>query len=335
MEQVQDAVRAFTLPLWNVYAFFVTYANLDGWRPDGQSANLPTVDQDGGLPEALPYTDLDRWLRSELHALVSEVTAALEGYDVPGATRPLQAFVDDLSKWYLRRSRRRFWKDAAAQDALADKQVAYRTLYEVLVTLSKVLAPTMPFLAEALYQNLVRSFDREAPISVHLTDWPQVDPQAIDLGLNAKMRLVMKLASLGHAARAQAGIKVRQPLAEAAFWLVAPEEAAVLEGMADLLADELNVKKVRVLDSAGEAVSYRLKPLPKQLGSKYQSQYPKVREAIEKLEPDEAAARLIGGEAVQIRVDDMTLDITPEEVEVHLDAHAGLAVASEVLIWLR
>ncbi len=155
---VGEVVRNFTLTLWNTYSFFVTYANLDGWtpRPERQT------------PE---YSPLDRWLRSALHTLVRDVTEALETYDVLGATRPIEAFVDQLSNWYLRRSRRRFWKS----ESDADKQAAYATLYEALVTLSKLLAPTMPFLAEELYQNLVRTMDADAPVSVHLADWPEFD----------------------------------------------------------------------------------------------------------------------------------------------------------------
>jgi isoleucyl-tRNA synthetase len=331
MDLVQDAIRAFTLPLWNVYAFFVTYANLDGWTPPEQVVELTYSDEapePHGLPD-LPFTNLDLWLHSELHALVSEVTAALERYDVPGATRPLQAFVDDLSKWYLRRSRRRFWRGNPSGEVDADKQSAYATLYEALVTLSRLLAPVLPFLAEALYQNLVRSVDDGAPLSVHLTDWPRVNQGAIDLGLNAEMRLVMKLASLGHAARAQAGIKVRQPLAQAAFWTGLTEGEGALDRLGDLLADELNVKAVRVLDSASEAISYQLKPLPRQLGSKYQSLFPEVSAAIEALDPERAAHALLAGESLQVDVEGNTLEILPEEVEVRLEALPGLAVASE------
>jgi isoleucyl-tRNA synthetase len=207
VELVGEVIRNFTLTLWNVYSFFVTYANLDGWKP-------PTP----GSP-SWQFTDLDRWLLSELQALVLEVTQAFETYDVPGATRPIQNFVDLLSRWYLRRSRRRFWKNGTD----ADKQAAYAALYETLVTLSKLLAPSMPFLADELYQNLVifGSGTEEAsaalPESVHLAAWPQVNQALLDEKLNRDIRLVMKLASLGHGARSQAGIKVRQPLAQAAF----------------------------------------------------------------------------------------------------------------------
>jgi isoleucyl-tRNA synthetase len=256
---------------------------------------------------------------------VREVTQALETYDVTGATRPVQTFVDNLSKWYLRRSRRRFWKS----ESDADKQSAYATLYETLVTLSKLLAPTMPFLAEALYQNLVRSFDPAAPESVHLAEWPAFDEAAIDERLNHDMELVMTLASLGHASRNNANIKVRQPLAEVDFSIANPSDARVLEQYADLLSDELNVKVVRLLGSAGEAVDYTIKPLPKQLGQKYKGNFPKVAKAIAAADAEAAARRLLEGKPMQVVVEGITLDIQPDEVEVRADARSGLVVASE------
>ena len=319
VDLVGQVVREFTLTLWNVYSFFVTYANLDGWKPKRDDSSPLTP------PPLTPGPELDRWLLSELHTLVREVTQALETYDVNGATRPIQGFVDNLSKWYLRRSRRRFWK--SAHDA--DKEAAYATLYETLVTLSRLLAPTMPFLAEALHQNLVRSVDPQADESVHLTDWPKVDERRIDPALNEEMRLVMKLASLGHAARNQAAIKVRQPLAEVAFAVSRPEEGGALKNFADLLADELNVKLVRPLGSAGEAVSYSLKPLSKQLGQKYKGLFPKVSQAILGLEPEAAGRSLLAGRSVRVSVEGITLDIQPDEVEVRSEARSGLVVASE------
>ncbi|MGB5843284.1 MAG: DUF5915 domain-containing protein, partial [Anaerolineales bacterium] len=249
----------------------------------------------------------------------------LESYDVLGATRPIQNFVDTLSKWYLRRSRRRFWKS----ESDSDKETAYATLYQALTTLSKLLAPSMPFLAEELYQNLVPSVDRTAPESVHLVDWPTYDEKLIDEKLNADMRLVMRFASLGHSARNQAAIKVRQPLAEASFSVGSMKETQALEEYAHILADELNVKKISVMSSAGEAVSYTLNPLPKQLGQKYKSGFPEVRKAILALEPEEAAQRLLSGDSVSVSVGDDTLEILPDEVEVRAEARSGLVVASD------
>ncbi len=311
VDLVGEVVRNFTLTLWNVYSFFVTYANLDEWKPD---------------PKSKPqYSDLDRWLRSSLHALVRDVTDAMERYDVPGVTRPVEVFVNDLSKWYLRRSRRRFWKS----ESDADKHAAYATLYEALLTVAKLLAPTMPFLADELYQNLARGVDAGAPESVHMADWPQYDAAAINEALNSEMALVMRLASLGHAARNKAAIKVRQPLAMASFSTGMAQDAKAVERYAELLADELNVKQVGTLESTGEAVSYTLNPLPMQLGSKYKGDFPKVREALLKLDAAEAAGKLQAGEPVQVKVNGKTLDILPEEVEVRGEAKTGLTVAQD------
>ena len=308
---VSEVVRTFTLTLWNTYSFFVTYANLDGWKPEP------------GAPPA--YSPLDRWLRSSLHALVRDVTHALENYDVQGATRPIQSFVDDLSNWYLRRSRRRFWKS----ESDLDKQAAYATLYEALLTLSKLLAPTMPFMAEELYQNLVRSGNPDAPESVHLCDWPQYDPAAIDEDFNRDMAVVMKLVSVGHSARNKANRKVRQPLAEAAFSIGSLEERKALEKYADLIEDELNVKHVRALDAASEAVAYSLNPQPKQLGQKYGSRFPAIRQALLALDAEAPARKLMNGQPVTVDVQGESLEILPEEVEVRAQAKEGFAVASE------
>ena len=212
-DMVTDIVRSFTLTLWNVYSFFVTYANLD----------KPEVKEN-----FQPVNELDKWLLSSLNSLVRDVTNAYEVYDVPGATRPIEAFVENLSTWYLRRSRRRFWKS----ESDSDKQAAYNTLYTTLVTLSKLLAPAMPFLAEEIYQNLVRSNNLNAAESVHLADWPIPLEYLIDESLNTDMALVMKMVSLGHSARQKANRKVRQPLAEVAFSLRNAEEKKAIESYA-------------------------------------------------------------------------------------------------------
>ena len=308
---VEDVVKNLTLTLWNVYSFFVTYANLDGWKP-GESVEVE-------------YNSLDLWLRSSLHALVRDVTEAMDTYDVPGATRPIEEFINTLSKWYLRRSRRRFWKS----DSDADKNAAYSTLYETLTTISQLLAPTMPFLAEELYQNLVLSVEPDAFMSVHMTDWPVHDPAVIDQQLNQDMGLVMRLVSLGHAARNKAELKVRQPLSEVAFSVGSAQEAKVIEAYADVFAEELNVKKVSALGAAGEAVEYRLNPLPRQLGMKYQNKFPAVRKALLALDPAKAAEALLSEQSLSVEVDGEVFEILPEEVEVRVDAKSGLTVAQE------
>jgi isoleucyl-tRNA synthetase len=308
---VAEVIRNFTLTLWNTYSFFVTYARLDGWLPD---------------PNAKPaYNDLDKWLLSALNALVRDVTDAFEHYDVTGATRPVETFVNHLSTWYLRRSRRRFWKTESDED----KKAAYATLYHALVTVSKLLSPTMPFLADELYLNLVKSLDENSKESVHLTSWPENDPAMINEELNAEMDLIMKLASLGHAARNKANRKVRQPLQEVAYSLSNKSEKRIVTKYADILADELNVKHVRTLDTEGEAVSFSLNPLPKQLGQKYGKDFPAIRKGILEISAETAARKLLAGQSFTVEVNGNSYEILPEEVEVRAQAKAGFAVASE------
>jgi isoleucyl-tRNA synthetase len=304
-------IRNFTLTLWNTYTFFVTYANLDGWKPN--------------LNAAVEYSSLDKWLLAELHLLVKEVTAAFESYDVLGATRPIEVFVDHLSNWFLRRSRRRFWKT----ESDADKDAAYATLYESLVTISHLLAPTMPFISEELYRNLVLTVSHDAPKSVHLADWPDYEEACIDKKLISEMNLVMKLVSLGHAARNKSGLKVRQPLQEVAFTVSNFDDPSSIEKYAELLQDELNVKKVRLLSAASEAAAYELMPLPKQLGQKYKESFPQVRAAILRIEPERAAKLLMNGEAIKVEAAGKEYEILPDEVEVRLQAKEGFSVASE------
>lgn len=308
---VSEVVRTFILTLWNTYSFFVTYANLDGWKPNPG--------------EKIEYDPLDLWLRSALHTLVRDVTKAYEEYDVIGATRPIEAFVDQLSNWFLRRSRRRFWKT----ESDTDKKAAYATLYEALTVLSKLLAPTMPFLAEDIYQNLVREMDPDQPESVHLAKWPVYDAVVINEKLNREMTLVMKLASIGHAARNKANRKVRQPLAEAAFSVGNLEEEKVVEAYAEILKDELNVKSIRTLSKASEVVAFTLNPLPKQLGQKYGSEFPAIRKEILAMEAESTAQKLLAGENLNFNIEKKSFEILPEEVEVRVQAKEGFAVSSE------
>ncbi|MCZ7550410.1 MAG: isoleucine--tRNA ligase [Anaerolineales bacterium] len=310
-ELVGSVVRDFTLLLWNVYSFFVTYANLDKWKPEAQ-ANLR-------------YSSLDQWLLSELNVLVREVTAGYEEYEVTRATRPIQEFVEKLSTWYLRRSRRRFWKS----ESDSDKQAAYSTLYAALVTVAKLLAPAMPFLADELYQNLVRSADEDAPESIHLARWPETDVSRIDETLNRDMATVMKLVSLGHSARQKANRKVRQPLSEAAFSVGNVSERKAVEVFAELIADELNVKRVRLLDSSTEAVAHTIKPLPKQLGQKYGNRFPAIQKAILAMDAESAARTLMDGSPLKVEAGGETFEVLDDEVEVKAVAKEGFAVAEE------
>ncbi|MFC2068138.1 isoleucine--tRNA ligase [Chloroflexota bacterium] len=234
-KMVSEIARRFLLTLWNVYSFFVTYANIDQFTP-GSRKSLPD------LPE------LDRWIISELNQLIVDVDKALDGYNPTDAGRKLENFVDELSNWYVRRSRRRFWKS----ENDADKLAAYLTLYQCLVILSKLLAPLAPFLAEELYQNLVRSTSPDEPDSVHLTDFPVADTNHIDEQLVADTRLVMKVASLGRAARSQAGIKIRQPLDRVVVSVASSQEQSSLERLKHQILDELNVKEMQFADDISQ-----------------------------------------------------------------------------------
>ncbi|MGD8752555.1 MAG: isoleucine--tRNA ligase [Anaerolineales bacterium] len=321
-ELVGRVITQFVQTLWNVYAFFVTHANLVGWEPPPPTPakSGKRLEAPGGLQDQV----LDRWLLAELHTLIRDVTTAYETYDVLRATRPIQSFVEKLSHWYLRHSRQRYRISAADPDI----ESAYTSLYRTLVALSKLLAPAAPFTAEALYQNLVASADPQAPQSVHLCDWPIFDPDLIDQNLIIEMDLVMELASLGHAARDKAGIKMRQPLSEAAFVVGNAQEAGVVEVHADLLKEELNVKRVSILQSVRQAFRYILRPIPGELGSKYKDRYPLVRDAILGLDQQAAAHKLLDGEPIEVLVRSKFLEISPQEVQVIAKDRDGLSTAA-------
>ncbi|MHA2066794.1 MAG: DUF5915 domain-containing protein, partial [Candidatus Thorarchaeota archaeon] len=306
--------RHFLIPLWNVYSFFVTYALIDGWVPREDAKLSPSL--------------LDRWILSRMNEVNRDVTDYLESYEPNMATAAVDRFIDHLSNWYLRRSRRRFWAEAGSSaESDADKNAAYDTLYRVLVNLSRLLAPFVPFLSEVMHQNLARGMDSGAPESVHHCDWPLSD--SIDEVLNAEMALVLRLVSLGHAARNKGNRKLRQPLSEIAFSIGLDKERDVVMRYAELLGDELNVKSVRLLDVTAEVISYQLKPLPKQLGQKYGSRFPAIRDAILDLDPQQASTQLQSGQSVEVKVNGEKFEILLDEVEVIVEAKEGFSTASE------
>ncbi len=239
-QMVAETMRGDLLTLWNIYSFFVLYANIDHFVPQEGEKNLS-------------FSHLDNWIISELNRLIADVTKASDNYDFTSAARRAGNFVDELSNWYVRRGRRRFWK--SEEDA--DKLAAYNTLYQCLVTLSKLLAPLVPFIAEEIYRNLICSTDQQAPESVHLTDFPLANEAKIDDRLDGEVRLAMKIASLGRAARAKAGIKVRQPLAKAIITLTQESERGALQKSAADVMDEINVKELEfVKDTLSEDMPY-------------------------------------------------------------------------------
>ena len=254
-----EEVRRFFLPLWNTYSFFVTYARLDGWTPDGT---------DGA---AAARTLLDRWILSRLDALTGEVRAALDGYDAQRACRAIEAFVDGLSNWYVRRNRRRFWKGELDDD----KRAAYETLHRVLVDLARLLAPFVPHLSDAMWQNLVVAVQPEAPDSVHLADFPDLRERVRDEALEASVALARKAVALGRTARAASDLRTRQPLAAARVKLPASAggrlsaAASTAEQLTREVLDELNVKELQVLSDESEMVERTLYPLLPVIGPRH------------------------------------------------------------------
>ncbi len=235
-KQVDEVSRRFLSTLWNVYSFFVMYANIDKYLPAAGALPAPEAFR----PSLLAEAELDSWILSELNQLVADVSAALDDYSPTDAGRKIESFVDGLSNWYVRRSRRRFWKSENDTDKLS----AYNTLYTCLVTLARLMAPFTPFLADELYRNLVRSAFTDAPESVHLADFPSPDASKIDKQLADDNRLAMKVCSMGRAARSKAGIKVRQPLETLYIGVSSDWEKRAMERLKPLVLDELNVKEL-------------------------------------------------------------------------------------------
>jgi len=312
-----DVRRRFLLPLWNVYAFFVQYANAEKWTPStpvGQVGNLSYRRQVANL------SYLDRWINARLQVLIRDMTARLEDFDAAGATQAAEAFVDDLSNWYVRRSRRRFWEG---------RPEALETLYNVLTTLIKLFAPVIPFVTEVMYQNLVRTVNPAAPESVHHQDWPQADETQIDQALLDDMALAMRLVALGRAARGSASIKLRQPLATAILALRDPAEKPRVERLADVIRDELNVKTLEFVTNEGALVEYRVRPVLPVLGPKYGQRVPRIRATMATLPAAEVAHKVRSGQPVEVHIDGETVRLEPGEVEVLASAKPGFAVAEE------
>ncbi len=310
---VSESIRRFLLTMWNTYSFFVTYANLD--QPD--------------LNLAVPVAErplIDRWLVARMNALVRDITEMMDKYEVTGPARAIENFVDDLSNWYVRLNRRRFWKSESDSDKLA----AYQTLYEALVTVSKLAAPFIPFISETMYRNLALSVDPAARESVHLCDWPTFDAALIDEALLSDTATVIKVVSLGRAARSAAKLKVRQPLLEV---LVKPREAA--EGASLLrfkqqLMEELNVKDVQLVVDGADIMSYNVKANFKLLGPKLGKRLGEVQKALGQLDGSAVNASIKAGQTLSITLENgQSLELAPEEVLVEAKHKEGYAVIED------
>ncbi len=319
--RADETRRRFLIPLWNVYSFFVTYANLDNWEPSSQF----TIHN-------AQLAELDRWILARLNQVIARVTDRMEEYDPYGATLALEPLLDDLTNWYVRRSRRRFWKS----EHDADKEAAYATLYHVLVTLSKLLAPVVPFVTEVMYQNLVRSgaadnmADENACESVHHCPWPEADEDAVDQELLGQMELAMQIATLGRSARSTSGIKLRQPLARARVYAGAGP-VGLTPSLAELVTDELNVKELEFVAEEAALVEYEIGLLPNLLGPKHGPRFPLLRRAVAEADAEALARRFEAGLSTLVELDDEgpPVELLPEEVDVRIQGREGYALAED------
>ena len=299
---VQEGQRKFMGTLWNTYAFFVLYANIDQF--DATKYELEY--------EKLPV--MDKWLLSKMNSMVKSVDENLADYRIPEAARALQEFVDDMSNWYVRRSRERFWAKGMEQDKIN----AYMTLYTALVTTAKAAAPMIPFMTEDIYQNLVRSIDKDAPESVHLCDFPAVEESQIDRQLEADMDEVLKIVVLGRAARNTANLKNRQPIGK--MFVKADHELSRF--YVEIIEEELNVKSVEFVEDVRSFTTYSFKPQLKTVGPKYGKQLGNIRKALAEIDGNAAMDTLkekgaltfdFGGETVVLKEEDLLIDMAQAE----------------------
>ena len=317
---VQEGQRKFMSTLWNTYAFFVLYANIDQFDP-----NQYTLEKE-------KLNVMDRWVLSKMNSMVKLVDKNLANYAIPEAARALQEFVDELSNWYVRRSRDRFWAKGMEQDKIN----AYMTLYTALVTTAKTAAPMIPFMAESIYRNLVCSVSPEAPESVHLCDFPTVDESMVDTQLEYDMELVLSIVVMGRAARNGANRKNRQPLAE--MFIKAPEELS--DYYKAIIADELNIKKVTFTDDVSAFTSYSFKPQLKTLGPKYGKQLNEIRTLLAEIDGSAAKKELDSTGVLKLNISIGEIELKEEDLLIEMIANAryysleenGITVAIDTLL---
>jgi isoleucyl-tRNA synthetase len=351
--------RQILIPLWNCYKFFVDYAIADGFMPSDElrrraagrqpsvstsAANISTsTNSEGSRPAARleNYQEIDRWILSNLQSLIDVAHREMSNYNAPAFCAAAASFIDDLSNWYIRRNRRRFWRSKDASDT--DKNAAYKTLYEVLVTLCRLLAPGIPFLTERMYQNLVLGQDllgsgiREnsdaapnsdesgdtspLPSSVHLCDYPTADTSLLDADLNLRMASAQKVVRLGHKLREESNLRVRQPLAELRFASSNADTAAAIEKLGDVIGEELNIQKVIRQDNLDSLVKYAYKPNLKTLGPKYGKLLNALRTKLPEL-GDSVLAPLRRGQNLTVELEGQSVDLTPDDVLVSTEQAA-------------
>jgi isoleucyl-tRNA synthetase len=290
--------------LWNTYAFFVLYADIDKFDPTQYKLEYDKL------------SVMDKWLLSKLNSVVEATDNHLANYEIPEAARALQDFVDDMSNWYVRRCRERYW----AQEMTQDKVNAYMTLYTALTTIAKAAAPMIPFMTEEIYQNLVRTVDKDAPESVHLCGFPTVNADMIDKDLEADMDKVLDIVVLGRAARNGANLKNRQPLAG----MTVQSDKELSQYFVDIIREELNIKSVTFAKDASDLVSYTFKPQLKTLGPKYGKQLGEIRNALAELDGGAAKAELDANGALKLTISIGEIALTVEDLLIETQQKEGI-----------
>jgi isoleucyl-tRNA synthetase len=333
VETVGESVRQFLLTLWNTYSFWVLYANAEGLTPadfappaPGRGSNPESISDSFGIAraeEAGADSDLDRWALSRLQSLTATVTERMQQFDCTAAGREIAAYVEELSNWYVRLSRRRFWEGDAA---------AFRTLRRCLLTVTELLAPFTPFLAEEIYRNLAGGSAGEfgeLPDSVHLRDFPSAAPAPRDPELEEAMAAVRLTVELGRAARAQAKAKMRQPLRRAVIVANETERAAIAGLGAEIVRSELNVKELDFVSDESDLLTYEAKPNYRALGPRFGKKMPRVAAAVAALDPVHVAEVMAAGGEVGIAIDGSDHSLGPEEITLALQPLEGYEVEAE------
>ena len=302
-DAVVEGQRKFMGTLWNTYAFYVLYANIDGFDPTKYTLDKSTL------------TAMDKWILSKLNSAIKSVDEYLGTYKITEASRVLEQFVDDLSNWYVRRSRERFW----VKDMPTDKVNAYLTLYTSLVTIAKVAAPMIPFMTEDIYRNLVCSVDKSAPVSIHLCDYPTCDESLIDKELEENMDEVVSVVVLGRACRNAANIKNRQPIAK----MYVKAEKALDDSFKAIIAEELNLKSVEFADNVREFTTYSFKPQLRTVGPKYGKHLGFIRNALTTLDGNAAMDELEANGAIKLENAGETIELTKDDLLIEMTKKAG------------
>lgn len=313
IKSIDEVVRKFILTLWNTYSFFVIYANIDNFNPN--SCSLEVKDR----------LEIDRWIISELNKTIKGVTELLDNFNVTDSGRLIENFIDDLSNWYVRRSRRRFWKSEEDKEKIS----AYKTLYECLITISKLSAPYIPFLSEEIYKNLAGSIGKGCE-SVHLEDYPSPDESLIDEDLCFKMGIAREIIGLGRSIRNKINIKTRQPLPTVkVFFEKDIKKVEACEHLKEVLLEELNVKNIELIKNLDELVSYNIKPNLKLLGPKYGQLLPKIKNSLENENPLHIALKVKGNKIVNLNVDGRQIELLPEEILIEVNSRENYGVESD------